>query len=103
MRPKSLFFSIIGYLLLASMGSQAMAGNVKIFMCGDVMTGRGIDQVLPNPSDPTIHESYMKSALGYVKIAEQANGPIPKPVSFAYIWGDARNVHVSKRRADTRI
>ena len=68
---------------------QAMAGNVKIFMCGDVMTGRGIDQVLPNPGDPIIHESYMKSAVGYVKIAEQANGPIQKPVSFAYIWGDA--------------
>jgi hypothetical protein len=22
---------------------------IKIFMCGDVMTGRGIDQVLPHP------------------------------------------------------
>jgi poly-gamma-glutamate synthesis protein (capsule biosynthesis protein) len=66
-----------------------MVENVKIFMSGDVMTGRGIDQVLPNPSDPIIHESYMKSAVGYVHIAEQANGPIQKPVSFAYIWGDA--------------
>ena len=93
MRPKSLFYSIIGYLFLASMGTQAfgqeMTRNVKIFMCGDVMTGRGIDQVLPNPSDPIIHESYMKSAAGYVKIAEQVNGPIQQPVGFAYIWGDA--------------
>jgi poly-gamma-glutamate synthesis protein (capsule biosynthesis protein) len=68
---------------------QEMTPNVKIFMCGDVMTGRGIDQVLPNPSDPIIHEPYMKSAAGYVKIAEQANGPIQQPVGFAYIWGDA--------------
>jgi poly-gamma-glutamate synthesis protein (capsule biosynthesis protein) len=68
---------------------QEMTRNVKIFMCGDVMTGRGIDQVLPNPSDPLIHESYMKSAAGYVKIAEQVNGPIQQPVGFAYIWGDA--------------
>jgi poly-gamma-glutamate capsule biosynthesis protein CapA/YwtB (metallophosphatase superfamily) len=92
MRPKSFFYRIIGYLFLICMGTpamgQAMAGNVKIFMSGDVMTGRGIDQVLPNPSDPIIYESYMKSAVGYVKIAERANGPIQKPVSFAYIWGD---------------
>ncbi len=93
MRSKSLFYSIIGYLFLASMGTQAMGQemtpNVKIFMCGDVMTGRGIDQVLANPGDPLIHESYMKSAAGYVKLAEQANGPIQQPVGFAYIWGDA--------------
>jgi poly-gamma-glutamate synthesis protein (capsule biosynthesis protein) len=58
-------------------------------MCGDVMTGRGIDQVLPHPSEPTIYESYMKSAQGYVKIAEDVNGPIDYPVSFSYVWGEA--------------
>jgi poly-gamma-glutamate synthesis protein (capsule biosynthesis protein) len=52
-------------------------------MSGDVMTGRGIDQVLPHPGDPLIHESYMKSAAGYVKIAEAMNGPIEQPVSFS--------------------
>jgi len=26
------------------------------------MTGRGIDQVLPHPNDPLIHEPYMKRA-----------------------------------------
>jgi poly-gamma-glutamate synthesis protein (capsule biosynthesis protein) len=66
-----------------------MTGHIKIFMCGDVMTGRGIDQVLPHPSDPEIYESYLKSATGYVKLAESVNGPIPQPASFAYIWGDA--------------
>ena len=63
--------------------------SVTLFLCGDVMTGRGIDQVLPHPSDPLIHEYYMKSSLGYVDIAEKVNGPIPKPVDFNYIWGDA--------------
>jgi poly-gamma-glutamate synthesis protein (capsule biosynthesis protein) len=62
---------------------------VKLALCGDVMTGRGIDQVLPHPSDPRIYESYVKSALGYVELAESAHGPIPKPVDAAYIWGDA--------------
>jgi poly-gamma-glutamate synthesis protein (capsule biosynthesis protein) len=58
-------------------------------MCGDVMTGRGIDQILPHPNEPILYESYMKSARGYVDIAEKANGPIDYPVSFSYIWGDA--------------
>ncbi len=62
---------------------------ITIFMCGDVMIGRGIDQVLPHPSDPVIYESYMRSARGYVELAEEVNGPIPYPVSFSYIWGDA--------------
>jgi poly-gamma-glutamate synthesis protein (capsule biosynthesis protein) len=62
---------------------------ITLFMCGDVMTGRGIDQVLPHPGDPRLHEAYMKDARGYVEIAEEANGPIPRPVGFAWIWGDA--------------
>jgi poly-gamma-glutamate capsule biosynthesis protein CapA/YwtB (metallophosphatase superfamily) len=53
------------------------------------MTGRGVDQVRPHPSDPVLHEPYVGSALEYVDMAEKANGLIPKPVSFSYIWGDA--------------
>jgi poly-gamma-glutamate capsule biosynthesis protein CapA/YwtB (metallophosphatase superfamily) len=62
---------------------------VTLFVCGDVMTGRGIDQVLPTPSSPEIYEPYMTSARGYVRLAEELNGPIPAPVAFDYIWGDA--------------
>jgi len=62
---------------------------VTLFVCGDVMTGRGIDQVLPHPSHPVLYESYVRSATRYVELAERANGPIPRPVSFAYPWGDA--------------
>jgi poly-gamma-glutamate synthesis protein (capsule biosynthesis protein) len=53
------------------------------------MTGRGLDQVLPHPSQPTLHEPHVASALEYVQLAERANGPIQKPVSFSYIWGEA--------------
>jgi len=53
------------------------------------MTGRGIDQILPHPSDPRLHEEYYKDARGYVRLAEAASGPIPAPVDFAYVWGDA--------------
>ena len=62
---------------------------MKLFLCGDVMTARGIDQVLPHPSDPVLHEAHMKSALGYLRLAEERNGPIPRPVDPAYLWGDA--------------
>jgi hypothetical protein len=90
---KFLSYGLTGYFILAAFGTQAigqeMTGHIKIFMCGDVMTGRGIDQVLPNPSDPVIYEPYLKNARGYVKLAEDLNGPIQQPVNFAYIWGDA--------------
>ncbi len=71
-------------------GTENKPSNpITIFMCGDVMIGRGIDQVLPHPSNPVIYEPYMRSAKGYVELAEEANGPIPQPVDFSYIWGDA--------------
>lgn len=60
----------------------------KIFLAGDVMTGRGIDQILPHPVDPRIYEKVVHSALGYVTLAEHAHGPIPRPADFSYIWGD---------------
>lgn len=63
---------------------------MTIFLCGDVMTGRGIDQVLPHPSKPYLYEPYVSSALEYVAMAEKkTNGPISRPVEFSYIWGDA--------------
>jgi poly-gamma-glutamate capsule biosynthesis protein CapA/YwtB (metallophosphatase superfamily) len=66
-----------------------MSNLITVFLCGDVMTGRGIDQILPHPSDPVIYEPSIRSATGYVALAEDASGPLPKPVDFAYIWGDA--------------
>jgi len=62
---------------------------MTLFLCGDVMTGRGIDQILPHPCEPHLFEPYMRSAEGYVALAEVACGPIRRPVDFAYIWGDA--------------
>lgn len=61
----------------------------SLFMCGDVMAGRGIDQALPHPSQPFIPEDYIRDARDYIYLAEKANGPIQKPVGFDYIWGDA--------------
>jgi poly-gamma-glutamate synthesis protein (capsule biosynthesis protein) len=66
-------------------GSDALT----LFLCGDVMLGRGIDQILPHPGDPTLHEPYVRSALTYVELAEAVSGPIPRSVPFEYVWGDA--------------
>jgi len=69
-------------------GGEADSDLVTLFLCGDVMTGRGIDQVLPSPGDPRLHEPYVRMATRYVQLAEGKNGPIPGPVDFAYVWGD---------------
>jgi poly-gamma-glutamate synthesis protein (capsule biosynthesis protein) len=94
------------FLVLSTLGDlrtgKAAAGMITLFLCGDVMTGRGIDQVLPHPNDPVLHEPYMTSAKGYVELAEEANGPIPKPVDYAYIWGDALR-ELEQRAPDVRI
>jgi poly-gamma-glutamate capsule biosynthesis protein CapA/YwtB (metallophosphatase superfamily) len=62
---------------------------LRLFLCGDVMTGRGIDQALPYPVNPALHEPYVRDAREYIDLAVNANGPISRPVSFDYIWGDA--------------
>jgi poly-gamma-glutamate synthesis protein (capsule biosynthesis protein) len=66
-----------------------MGNRLTLFLCGDVMTGRGIDQILPFPGDSRLYERYMDSSIGYVELAERASGSMPHPVDFGYIWGDA--------------
>jgi poly-gamma-glutamate synthesis protein (capsule biosynthesis protein) len=63
--------------------------EITVFLCGDVMTGRGIDQILLHPGDPHLHEQYVRDAQRYVNLAEERNGLIPGPVGFSYIWGEA--------------
>jgi poly-gamma-glutamate synthesis protein (capsule biosynthesis protein) len=75
---------------------------MKIFLCGDVMIGRGIDQILPYPCDPKIYEPFVKDARDYVRFAEEINGKIDYPVSFDYIWGDALK-EIEKEKVDLRI
>lgn len=53
------------------------------------MTGRGLDQVLPHPGDPLLHEPYVQSATRYVELAEAESGAIRIPVDYSYPWGDA--------------
>jgi len=75
---------------------------ITLMLAGDVMTGRGIDQILPHLVDPRLFEPYVTSAREYVALAERTNGPIPKPVDFAYIWEDALD-ELQRLGTDVRI
>jgi poly-gamma-glutamate capsule biosynthesis protein CapA/YwtB (metallophosphatase superfamily) len=75
---------------------------VMLFACGDVMPGRGVDQILPHPGDPELREHYASDANAYVRLAERANGPIPRPVGFSWPWGDALPV-VAEAAPDVRV
>jgi poly-gamma-glutamate capsule biosynthesis protein CapA/YwtB (metallophosphatase superfamily) len=65
---------------------------IRLFLCGDVMIGRGIDQVTPVSVDPQLFEPSVQSAESYVELAVMANGPIPRPVAPEYVWGAALGV-----------
>jgi poly-gamma-glutamate synthesis protein (capsule biosynthesis protein) len=62
---------------------------MRLFLCGDVMLARGIDQILAEPCDPKLYEPYMDDARDYIQIAEHGSGPIPRSVAPEYPWGDA--------------
>jgi poly-gamma-glutamate synthesis protein (capsule biosynthesis protein) len=66
------------------------------------MIGRGIDQVLAHPCDPALHEGYVHSAIDYVRLAEEANGPIPRHAGPWYVWGTALD-EWSRAQPDGRI
>ncbi|MEA3274224.1 MAG: CapA family protein [Pseudomonadota bacterium] len=89
-------------LLPIGLGAREKKGPVKesaraladtrpttVFLCGDVMTGRAVDQILPHPNTPELYEPYIRDARAYIELAERESGPIPRPADFAYIWGDA--------------
>ncbi|WJR75914.1 CapA family protein [Bradyrhizobium sp. NP1] len=75
---------------------------VRLFLCGDVMCGRGIDQVLAHPCSPEIYEHCVRSAEGYVLLAERANGSIPRRNGSSYIWGAALG-QLERMQPDARI
>ena len=60
-----------------------------LLLTGDVMIGRGIDQILRHPSSPELYEPVVGSANIYVELAEKKNGRIPRHVADDYVWGDA--------------
>lgn len=78
------------------------ATDLTLFLGGDVMTGRGVDQIFPDACAPALYEPYVESALDYVELAEAAHGPIPRHVDGSYVWGDALEI-LERQRPDARV
>src|SRR6059058_663242 len=76
--------------------------SLRLFFCGDVMTGRGIDQVLPHHVTPILYEPYVRDAREYVHLAEKAHGSIPRPLTFDYIWAEVLQ-ELERANVDFRI
>lgn len=73
-----------------------------LFLVGDVMTGRGIDQVLPHSTGYRLYEPYIKDARRYVELARRHSGPIPDQISYEYLWGEALDA-LGRMKPDLRI
>ena len=78
------------------------SSTITLFLAGDVMTGRGVDQILPHPGAAELRESYLRDARDYVALAEEAHGPIPHPVDPAWPWGDALAM-IGEAEPDVRV
>lgn len=82
----------IGLPTAAGRQTDAQADPAKrltLFLGGDLMSGRGIDQALPVSVDPRLYEPYLDDARDYIRLAEARNGPLSLPLDTAYVWGDA--------------
>lgn len=79
-----------------------MATGVTMFLAGDVMLARGIDQILGAPCDPVLHESYVTDAREYIALAEERSGAIPRGAPPAYPWGEAVAI-LDSAHPDARI
>lgn len=69
--------------------------SLKLFLAGDVMIGRGVDQLLENSVPPQMFGKKVKLATYYIDKAEEKNGPMPSEQEVMamggpsrYIWGD---------------
>ncbi len=83
--------------------------TLTLCLAGDVMTGRGVDQIQQHPGVPLLHEQRVHDARDYVDLAQGRHGPVPAPVAPDYIWGDAlaelaqRQPRVSVMNLETAI
>src|SRR4029434_704739 len=76
--------------------------------CSHTLTQRAhmqepdIDQMRTDLVNPVLYEPYMRDAREYVALAEKAHGPIPRPLTVSYIWGDALH-ELDRSQVDLRI
>ncbi|MER7457687.1 CapA family protein [Micromonospora sp. NPDC126480] len=76
--------------------------DLTLLLGGDVMTGRGVDAILPRPAPPDLREPAVRDAREYVALAEAANGPVPRRAPPSWPWGDALDL-LDRLAPDARI
>src|SRR5258706_15959237 len=54
----------------------------NLFLCGDVMLGRGIDQIFKYKNQPHLYESNVKNANYYVP-----ENIVGNTFGYDYVWG----------------
>lgn len=62
--------------------------SFSLLLCGDVMTGRGIDQIFKYKNDFTLYEFFVKDARYYIPKEMKKYIEENKFVPYNYIWGD---------------
>jgi poly-gamma-glutamate synthesis protein (capsule biosynthesis protein) len=77
-------------------GSRRVTEPATLFLCGDVMTGRGVDQILPHPSPPQMTDErpgvdiladrWEREAAEIERRVEQAKAPGDLVVASIH-WG----------------
>ena len=76
---------------------------MTLFLCGDVMLGRGVDQILPHPGDPALREGYLADARGLRRTWRRRRADrIPAPVAPCWPWGEALRL-LEEAAPDVRI
>ena len=65
------------------------APTLKLLLGGDLMLGRGIDQLMPRHCEPGLQEAGVRDAHHVVELAEQRHGPIPAPFGPETAWGES--------------
>ncbi|GBF99365.1 hypothetical protein Rsub_12169 [Raphidocelis subcapitata] len=88
-RPGSGRVAAAGARAATTMAQPKPPGTVRLLLTGDIMLGRGVDQILPHHVGPAIYEGWVKDARDYVALAEEANGPLPSQRGPDYPWGFA--------------
>ncbi|WP_036376466.1 CapA family protein [Micromonospora sp. ATCC 39149] len=76
--------------------------DLTLFLGGDVMTGRGVDAILPTPGPYELREPAVRDARDYVDLARAANGPLPRPAPPAWPWGEALDL-LDELNPDVRL
>ncbi|MHA6279109.1 CapA family protein [Salinimicrobium sp. CAU 1759] len=84
------FLMLVGNYCAAQNSMET--NTVTLFLAGDVMTGRGIDQTLKYSVEPVLYEPYVKDAWDYLFLAERESGELDLPAEYRYIWGDALRI-----------